>query len=753
MEKKYNHKDHEERIYKMWESGGYFKPGMKSEKGPYTIVLPPPNASGKMHTGNVLMIAIEDCLIRWKRMQGYDALWLPGTDHAGFETQTTFERHLKKEGKSRFDFDRNTLYKKIMKFVSENKVQIDDQMREMGASVDWSRYSFTLDPHSLETVTNTFKKMEGEGLVYRDDYIVNYSFKWGTTFSDAEIVHKEQITPLYYVRYKLIDKKGTESEYIVLATVRPEPIFIDTHLAVNPKDKRNKHLIGRRVLNPLTDKEMKIIADDFVDPDFGTGIVKLTPGHDKNDFAVAKKHGIEVKSIITLSGKMNENAGDLEGLFIKDARAKVVEILKDKNLLEKVDEKYKNLLPVDYRSGDYIENLILPNWFIKVKDIKKPAYDAVRNGEVKIYPKWREKTYLRWMESMHDWAISRQIVWGIRIPVWYNIDENPNIIVKYLTEVAGTPRTGKVKEESEAYGFENIEKGLQTLVAPKGAKYIVSNKNPGDRYLQETDTFDTWFSSGQWPLITLKYPNSEDFKYFYPTSVLETGWEIVTRWVSRMMMFGFYATGKAPFKDIYLHGIVKALDGKKMSKSLGNVINPDKYLEEFGADALRMGLIAGTANGKDFNFPHDKVVAYRNFANKIWNIARFMNMMFEKYDGEVPMFSKSSEVKLNDSDRKILSDLDETIKSVDDNLEKYRFAQAGESIYHYIWDDLASTYIELVKSRKDKDVALSVLRYCFIASIKLLHPFMPFVTEAIWQEISRKYNEPLIITKWPTPSH
>jgi valyl-tRNA synthetase len=739
MEKTFDHKKIEQEIYRMWESGGYFRAERDAHKKPYTIVLPPPNASGKMHTGNVLMIAIEDLLIRWKRMQGYSALWLPGTDHAGFETQTTFERKLAKENKSRFDFDRQTLYQKIWDFVQENKSDIEEQIRKMGASVDWGRYTFTLDDDVINLVYDTFEKMHGEGLVYRDHYIVNYSFKWGTTFSDAEIVYKEQKDPLYYMKYGPF----------TLATVRPETKFGDTAIAVHPDDDRFKEYVGKEIevegLNgPF---KIQVIADKYVDREFGTGVVKITPAHDKNDFEVGRRHDLEVRSVIGLDGKLNHYAGKYEGLDIFEARKRVVEDLKEHGWIEKIDEDYTHVVPVDYRSGDYIENLMLPNWFIKVDDLKKPAYDVVKKGNLNIYPKWREVTYMQWVENMHDWAISRQVVWGIRIPVWYDMGENPKMKVNFLAG-AGEVISGEVGELLEKYKFEEIEAGLQTLTAPKDAKYMVSRQKPDGQYLQETDTFDTWFSSGQWPLATLKYPDSEDFKYFYPTDVLETGWEIVTRWVSRMVMFGIYLTGKPPFKDIYLHGLVRALDGKKMSKSLGNVINPEDYMEEYGADALRMGLISGTANGKDFNFPRDKVISYRNFANKIWNMARFMLMMFEDA-GDVPFYSHDLADRLNDEDEKILEGLADTINNVNFALERYRFADSGEALYHFMWDELAAKYLEHVKNREDKDVALSVFRHVFENCLKLLHPFMPFVTEEIWSKLPHESDEPLIVSEWP----
>src|SRR5260221_9353684 len=411
--------------------------------------------------------------------------------------------------------------------------------------------------------------MYNDGLIYRGNHLVNYSFKWGTTFSDAEIQYKDQVDPLYFIKYKFLGS----NKFLTLATVRPETIMVDTHLAVNPKDKKNGKLIGQKVENPITEKSMEIIGENFVDPKFGTGIVKLTPAHDKNDYEAALNHKLPIIPLIEINGKLNENAGEFSGLKILEARKKVVEFLKEKNLIEKIDENYSHQIPVDYRSGDYIENLIMPNWFVKVDDKKKsfkgPAYDAVKNGTIKIHPKWREVTYFRWMENMRDWPISRQIVWGMQIPAW---------------------QCQKCQEWTVTDG------SVPTLCSSCGDSHIK----------RDTDTFDTWFSSGQWPLITTGFPDSKDFKYFNPTAVLETGWDIVTRWVSRMIMFSYYQTNKPPFYDVYLHGLVRAIDGRKMSKSLGNVINPEDYAKEYGTDALRMGLISGTANGKDFNFLKEK---------------------------------------------------------------------------------------------------------------------------------------------------
>ena len=747
MDTKFEHKKIEKQISARWQNGGYFKAQRDPDKKPYTIVLPPPNASGKMHTGNVLMIAIEDLLIRWKRMNGYSALWLPGTDHAGFETQTTFERELKKEGKSRFDYDRNTLYKMIWDFVQKNKNLIEEQIKNMGASIDWSRYTFTLDSHVLDIVYKTFFKMFREGLVYRNNYMVNYCPKCGTTFADLEIEHIDRIDPLYYIKYGPF----------TLATVRPETKFGDTAVAVHPNDKRYKEYIGKEIeVEGLNGKiVLKVIADSFVDPKFGTGVVKVTPAHDKNDYEAGLRHNLKIISVIGLDGKLNERTGKYAGLSVFQARKKVVEDLKEKGLMVKVDENYSHTVSVCYKGGHDIEPMILPNWFVRVETLKKPAYDVVKSGKVAIFPKWQTVTYNRWMENMHDWPISRQVVWGIRIPVWYDVDKTSDLHITFLNS-KGETIEGSIDELLKTYSLEEIKSGLQTLIAPTDAKPVVAEKEPSERFLQETDTFDTWFSSGHWPLATLHYPDSEDFKYFYPTSVLETGWEIVKLWVSRMIMLGMYLTrdaknseGIAPFTQVYLHGLVRALDGKKMSKSLGNIINPEEYIEQYGVDALRMGLISGTANGRDFNFPKNKIIGYRNFANKIWNMARFVLMMTERYETEMGMpikFSFDSK-KISVSDKKIRTATTALRKSVNKDLEKYRFSDAGDKIYQFMWHEVADKYIEEIKKRTDLDTALPVFFEIYSSCLKLLHPFMPFVTEAVWQELPefvRKDDEGVI---------
>lgn len=754
MQTQYKPSEFESKIYALWDKGGYFSPdyrqksvirNSKFEIKPFTILLPPPNASGKMHTGNVLMIAIEDLLIRWKRMQGYAALWVPGTDHAGFETQITFEKKLKKEGKSRFDYDRETLYHLIWDFVHNNKSEIEGQLRSMGASVDWSRYTFTLDDKVIRTVHDTFEKMYKEGLVYRDNYMVNYCPKCGTTFADLEVKYVERKDPLYYLKYGPFE----------LATVRPETKFGDTAVAVNPQDKRYKKYIGKEieVEGLLGTFKLTVIADNFVDPAFGTGVVKVTPAHDKNDYEAGKRHNLPIKQAIGLDGRMTTITGPYAGLTVFSARKKVVEDLTAKNLITKIDSGYVHTVATCYKAGHDIEPMIVPNWFIKVDDkkksLKKPAYDIVKKGKVKIYPQWREITYLRWMEEMHDWPISRQVVWGIRIPAWYSVDDNPDIQVTFLTKKTtnGSRQTvtGLLKNVLKDHSLADIEEGLQNLFAPANATFVIATKKPGDRYLPETDTFDTWFSSGQWPLVTLGYPDSPDFARFYPTDVMETGWEIIRLWVSRMIMFGLYATGKPPFHSVYLHGIVRARDGKKMSKSLGNVINPDEYQDKYGTDALRMGLISGTAGGKDFNFPHDKVLAYQKFANKLWNMGRFIEMQ-----NEDPTYNTTT--KQSATDKAMVKKLNTLIQKTNKNLEKYRFAQAAEDIYHFTWHEVADKYIEHIKEQKTRNSSLVTLNYVYSTCLKLLHPFMPFVTEAIWQELPKEITgatKPLIVEDWP----
>ncbi len=739
MESKFEHTKVEQEIYTQWEESGAFRPSSaKAGKAkPFTILMPPPNANASLHAGHG-MYTIDDIMIRYRRMQGYSAQWIPGRDHAGFETQFVYEKHLAKEGKSRLDFDRQTLYDNVAKFVDDNSGLIFEQFRRLGFSADWERSVFTLDPHVLTRVFETFKKMESEKLVYRSDYLVNYCPHCGTSLAELEILHPERLDPLYFVKYPLLERKDSEPEFIIVATTRPEPIMLDTHLAVNPKDKKNNWLIGRKLANPLTNQPMEIIAADFVDPAFGTGVVKLTPAHDKNDYETAKQFGLPIISGIDMRGKMTAAAGEFSGLSVKKAREAVVAKLQDLGLIERIIENM-HAAAVCYKCGRDMEPMTVPNWYIKVDPLKPAVVDAIKTKKTQFFPKKFEKHILDWMKIMHDWPISRQVAWGIRIPAWYDTDKNTDIYVTFLDKDK-KPVMGQIGELLSRYSFTEIETGLQTLVAPAGTPYIVQQEKPGATYLQETDTFDTWFSSGQWPLVTLR---EEEYATRYPTDVMATMSDILKIWVSRMMMFGLYVRGEVPFKNVYLWSTVTDAKGQKMSKSKGNVINPIDLVDKYGADALRMSLLFGNGEGGRVPLSEDKVRAMRNFGNKIWNMARFLQMM------EDPTTRRLSEISRDKKDdTEILKKLQMTTKKVTTLLDKFRFSEAADLIYQFVWHEVADVYIEQVKAREDQDVALPVLRRVLLDSLKLLHPFMPFVTEAIWQELNPEAGM-LITAEWP----
>jgi valyl-tRNA synthetase len=757
MEKTYNHLQNEKDIYKMWEELDLFSPetsqklqkeaNIPTTKETFCVLMPPPNANAPLHCGHATY-AIQDIMARIKRMQGYKTLYLPGTDHAGFETQVVYERKLKKEGKSRFDFDRDTLFNNILAFVKENSETAINQLKQLGMSADWSKLTFMLDEHVIETVYDTFEKMHSDGLIYRDTYMVNYSTFHGTTFSNLETTHKETISPLYYVKYKIKDSK----EAITVATVRPETIYADVAIAVNSKDSRYTNLVGKTAINPLNNRELPIITDSYVDMEFGTGALKITPGHDFNDYEIGKRHKLPIITVIDLEGKMTMEAGEVAGMYPKPARVKTAEILAEKGAIEKVDENYKNNLLVDYKDGQPIEPLPLPNWFLKMDKLAKEATKAVEKGKVKFYlPRWK-KELLRWLKEIHDWPISRQIVFGIKIPVWYSVEENPELRVAFLDE-NGNSHDGKITDLLKEYDLVTIKTGLQKLIAPLGAKYTVSRTSPGENFIQETDTFDTWFSSGQWPLTTLKYPKGKDFKEFFPTSFMDTMWDILPFWVARMIMFSLYLTGKVPFENVYIHGAITDENGQKMSKSKGNVINPMEFVEKYGADALRMGIVVGgNTSAKETALSEDKVRGYRNFANKIWNMARFMEMMKAELENPLENAENIKKDSPLPTGEKLLKDTKKLIKEVNKNLDKYRLADAGNLIYQFMWHTLADEYIEEVKSKenkKDREAGLATLDYSYKTCLKLLHPFMPFVTEKIWQEMHNGKTAPLMFSEWP----
>jgi valyl-tRNA synthetase len=761
MDKAFSHLDHEPKISTLWDEKKIAEPNFNSTKEPYAILLPPPNANASLHAGHAMFV-IEDILIRWKRMQGHPTAWIPGTDHAGYESQYVYEKHLAKQGKSRFEFDRETLYKDIYTFVKENSGLIEKQLKQLGFSLDWSRKTFMLDDHVVSTVYETFAKMEKDGLVYRDHYIVNFCPKCGTTFADLEVNHVERKDPMYYIQYGPF----------VIATVRPETKFRDVALAVHPKDKRYKDWIGKtvEVTGALGPFSPTVIADDEIDMEFGTGIMKVTPAHDAHDFALGKKYSLPVTPMIDTRGKMDfswfiesdqaktndpkylERAKRYHGKSVKDVRAMTVEDLRADGLLVKVDENYTHNVTVCYKSGHDIEPLVLPNWFVKMKPLAEPAIKAVKEKKIQFVPKRFEKQYFQWMENIRDWPISRQIVWGIRIPVWYSAEKNGGIIVTFLDKEKRRV-TGTVAEvTSDGYSLDEIRAGLQQLRAPIDAAYVVSVDSPGDTYLPETDTFDTWFSSGQWPLTTLHYPNGEDYKKFYPTAVLDTMWDILFFWVARMIMFGLYLAKDVPFKTVYLHSMVTDEKGQKMSKSKGNVINPIDIAQEFGADALRMALIAGCAPGNPIALSKEKVKGYRNFGNKIWNIARYITLEKEQGARQVALSAKDKKEKVFAD---LLTSYELLMKTqVTKKFSTYRFSDAALAIYDFIWNTLANTFLEQTKhfEGEQRDKAYTVLLETFIGSIKLLHPIMPFVTEAVWQEFfALKFvDEPVLATSaWP----
>jgi len=732
MEKVFEHTKVEREIYERWEREGRFTP--RGDK-PFTILMPPPNANASLHAGHG-MYTIDDILIRYRRMQGDATLWIPGRDHAGFETQYVYEKHLAKEGKSRLDFDRETLVANIARFVEDNSGLIYEQFRRLGFSANWDRSVFTLDPQVIETVYKTFAKMVADKLVYRGDYLVQYCPHCGTSLAELEIKHLEREDKLYYIKYG----------ELTVATVRPETMFGDTALAVNPKDKRYKRYVGTEVQLPLTSRTIPVIADPSVDIKFGTGVVKITPAHDASDWETGKRHNLPVINVISQQGRIvlpqDVLVRDIAGMKVKAAREKTVAELTKIDAVEKIDEHYLHSVTVCYKCARDMEPMTVPNWYIKVEPLKGAVVEAVKSKKTQITPKKYEKQLLDWMQVMHDWPISRQVAWGIRIPVWYEVQEQ-KIQVSFLTK-EGQVVAGGVEELLKKYKLEEIEAGLQTLSAPKGATYIVSPTKPGEGYLPETDTFDTWFSSGQWPLVTLK---DEEYATRYPTDVMATMSDILKFWVSRMMMFGLYARGEVPFRRVYLWSTVTDSKGQKMSKSKGNVINPIELVEKYGADALRMSLLFGNGEGGRVPLSDDKVRAMRNFANKIWNMARFYLLMAEKCGEDIPYYQTG--MKVGSEDTKMLEELAGLVKKMTTLLDKFRFAEAADTIYEFLWRRVADVYIEQVKTRAGKTAELVVLRYVLLTCLKLLHPFMPFVTEAVWGEINPN-SEMLIVSAWPT---
>ncbi|MFT4532655.1 MAG: valyl-tRNA synthetase, partial [Candidatus Saccharimonadales bacterium] len=692
LSKAYNPQDYESDIYELWEGSDAFQPSKKGE--PYTLLMPPPNANAPLHIGHSLNYSIMDVVSRYQRAQGKSVLLLPGADHAGFETQVVYEKHLAKEGKSRFDLSREELYDRIWDYVQENKGTFESQLRSFGVSCDWSRFVFTLDDKVVNTAYNTFQKLWDDGLIYRGERLVNYCTEHRTGFADIEVSHEDQTTPLYYLKYGPF----------TLATTRPETKFGDTAVAVHPDDERYKKYVGKTIEVEGLDGpfELKVIADDYVDPKFGTGAVKITPAHDINDWEIAQRHDLPAVKVINYDGTMNEKAGKFEGMTVKDARAAVVKELKAKDLLQKVDKNYQNRVGTCYKCGTVIEPMLLDQWFVKMDKLAEPAIKALKNKKIEFHPESKRSQLINYLENVRDWNISRQIAWGIPIPAFQN-EEDPDDWI-FDTNVAE----------------ETIERD-------------------GKKYRRDPDVFDTWFSSGQWPFATLGFPKDDDYKRFYPTSLMEPGTDILYPWVSRMVCLGLYVTGDIPFKEVYLHGMVRSEDGRKMSKSLGNVINPHGVIQEFGSDALRMGMIAGRSAGDSAAYSPAKIVAGRNFANKIWNVARFVEGILEDKPG------KSEQKPTTSADHWMLSKLQHTIKLVSTHMDNYRLSEAHEAMYHFIWDDFADWYIEASK----KEINPGLLRFSLDCVLKLAHPFAPFVTETIWQTLDWTGDSLLISEPWP----
>lgn len=699
LPKVYEPKEYERDVYALWEKSEAFLPKNRGGKGNYSIVMPPPNANANLHIGYELTAVLEDIAARYHRMQGKATLLLPGADHAGFETWVVYEKKLNQEGKSRFDYSREELYQQVWDFVQLNKSNFEVQMRTMGVSCDWSRFTFTLDNKIIKTAYATFKKMWEEGLIYRGERLVNFCTFHGTSFSDIEVIYKEVPGHLWYIKYPLSDGSGS----LTVATTRPETMLGDTAVAVHPKDKRYQHFLGKTVKLPLTQREIPVIADEMVDREFGTGAVKITPAHDPNDYEVAQRHDLPMITVIDHEGKMTYEVPDAyRGHEVMNARQLVVDDLQELGFLEKTED-YTHSVGHCYKCGTVIQPLLRDQWFVDMKPLATPAIKALRAGEITFYPDSKLEQSIAYLKNIRDWNISRQIAWGIPIPAFQNIDDPDDWIY------------------DERVTEETIEVDKKT-------------------YRRDPDVFDTWFSSGQWPFATLDYPEGQDFIDFYPLSLMETGGEILYQWVCRMIMLGLYVTGKVPFREVYVHGYVMAEDGSKMSKSLGNVVDPMPVIEMYGSDALRMGIIAGRSPAVNRGYDQRKVEEARNFCNKLWNIARFVE---EKVGDEFHL--KGTPKAETDADAWILRKLQQSSKQMVRLIEAYRFSEAYELLYHLVWDDFADWYIEASKTHLNK----SVLAYSLETILKLAHPFAPFLTETIWQTLKWEGDSLLITAHWP----
>lgn len=694
LAKAYEPDQYEPNIYALWETSGAFAPSGKGEA--FSTVMPPPNANGNLHIGHALDMSLKDITIRHKRMNGFDTVFIPGADHAGFETWVVYEKELQKQGKSRFDFSREQLYGQVWNFVEQQRGNMELQLRALGTSASWNDLVFTLDSKVIKTVYQTFKRLWDDGLIYRGERIVNYSTKYQTSYADIEVDHKTEKGTLWHIAYPLLDKVGE----IIIATSRPETMFGDTAVAVHPDDDRYKDLIGSKVLLPLTNREIPVIADEYVDPAFGTGAVKITPAHDPNDFEVGKRHHLPRIQVIDFDGTMVNVPEQFRGLDVEHARKRTLAALQAEELIRK-EETIEHTVGYDYKSGLPIQPLIKEQWFLKMEPLAARAIEVVERGDIVFHPAGRKQILIQYLKNIHDWNLSRQIPWGIPIPAFQN-----------------------VADESDWIFNDNVDE-----------KFIeVDSKT----YRREEDTFDTWFSSGQWPFITTDYLENGDLSRFFPTDLMETGTDLLDRWIARMIMLSLYVTDKIPFKTVYLHGMVLDEHSQKMSKSKGNVINPIGMVSKYGSDALRLGLIASRSPGQNQAFSTDRVIAGRNFCNKLWNVARFIeNKLGDNYQPRHPE-AKSL------ADHWIISELNTAKKTIDRALADYRYAEASDAMYHVIWDSVADWYIEASKGKDNPNLLAWVLD----TSLKLAHPFAPFVTETIWQTLP--WHTTLLINEtWP----
>ena len=719
LAKTYDPKEMEDRIYDKWLAKKYFHAEVDHSKTPFTIVIPPPNITGQLHMGHALDNTMQDILIRYKRMQGYNALWQPGTDHASIATEVKIIETLKKQGIDKHDLGREGFLERAWEWKKEYGGRIIEQLKKLGSSCDWDRERFTMDEGCNKAVTEVFCKMHEKGWIYKGSRIVNWCPVCNTSISDAEVEYEEQAGHFWHIKYPLIEDDGSVSttKFIEFATTRPETMLGDTAVAVNPDDDRYKDLIGKKLLLPIVNRELPVIADSYVDMEFGTGVVKITPAHDPNDFEVGKRHNLPEINILNDDATINKNGGKFEGMDRYAARDAIVKELDEMGLLVRIEDYSHNVGTHD-RCKTTIEPMIKQQWFVKMDELIKPAVEAVKNGEIELIPKRMEKTYFNWTDNIRDWCISRQLWWGHRIPAYYCDECGEIVVAREMPKVC--PKCGCT------------------------------------HFTQDPDTLDTWFSSALWPFSTLGWPEqTEDLKYFYPTDVLVTGYDIIFFWVIRMIFSGYEQMGERPFKTVLFHGLVRDSQGRKMSKSLGNGIDPLEIIDKYGADALRLTLITGNAPGNDMRFYYERVEPSRNFANKIWNASRFI-MMNMTEDFDIPSTGiNPQELQLAIADKWILSKFNRLVKEVTDNMDSFELGIAVQKVYDFIWDEFCDWYIEMVKPRlynsdnkESKTAALWTLKSVLINALKLLHPYMPFITEEIFCTLQSE-EESIMISKWP----